>query len=64
MPKRLHSHCCTLRFVRTLAAQPKLCTAACEFYRAEAGFLLQVTTSCATLSSRSSAWDEEGPPSM
>ena len=29
-------------YMRRLAANPDLCSSACEFYRAEKGFLLQV----------------------
>lgn len=32
----------SVEFVRHLAQSPELCTTACEFYRAEPGFLLQV----------------------
>ncbi len=31
----------SVAYVRTLAAQPELCSSACEFYRVEPGFLLQ-----------------------
>lgn len=35
----------SVEFVRRLAQLPELCSNACEFYRAEPGFLLQVRRS-------------------